>query len=254
LVAFHRSKTPQLINGIVLLNSEKYKKSFTKPFSHDSKNPNYGYSYYRDKPGYNRPEWNAAGTSFFFQNINVPIYIVTNDTEIDSIQKCYDDFNRNIFFKYFNSTTESTKIVLKSDDRLCGMQLGIQMFSGGNSKICLRRNTIKHVLEDNTFCDPLGGANYYNYLSLKPASKLPLVVVNTRIDSFTMFDYYTPAANEPITSIISLMAIADLLSEYRSDFDLKDILFVLMDNDAFDYGGSHRFVNDLQSGQLEAGE
>jgi len=76
--------------------------------------------------------------------------------------------------------------------------------------------------------------------------------VNTRIDSFTMFDYYTPAANEPITSIISLMAIADLLSEYRGDFDVKDILFVLMDNDAFDYGGSHRFVKDLQSGQLEA--
>jgi hypothetical protein len=40
-------------------------------------------------------------------------------------------------------------------------------------------------------------------------------------------------------------AIAELLAKHRDQLKKANILFVLFDNEAFDYGGSSRFANDL---------
>jgi hypothetical protein len=60
-----------------------------------------------------------------------------------------------------------------------------------------------------------------------------------------MFEYYTPGANEPVSSIIGLLSLVELLSKVREDLTRNSLLFVLFDNEAFDYGGSSRFSNDL---------
>lgn len=60
-----------------------------------------------------------------------------------------------------------------------------------------------------------------------------------------MYEYYTPAANEPVSSIIGLLALADTLAKHREDMTSSNILFTLFDNEAFEYGGSSKFVNDL---------
>ena len=74
------------------------------------------------------------------------------------------------------------------------------------------------------------------------------ILLSTQIDAFTMFEYYTPGVSKPITSIISLLAIADLLSNYRNDIaDNFDLIFMFFNNEAFDYAGSSRFVYDLNT-------
>lgn len=125
------------------------------------------------------------------------------------------------------------------------MQLGMEMSGAVNSKVCIRRGSIQYTVDANMFCDPLGGANYFTFLSQKPSNDLPITIVSSRIDTYSMYEYYTPAANEPITSIIGLLSIAELLSKNREDMTKENVLFVLFDNEAFDYGGSSRFVNDL---------
>ena len=123
--------------------------------------------------------------------------------------------------------------------------MGLEMFGSGNSHVCLRRNLIQHSFEDNSgFCDPLGGSNIYGFLNHDINSNDRFIMLTSRIDTFTLFEYVTPAGNEPVTSIISLLAIIDLLTAYRVDFK-SNVLFYFFDNEAFDYGGSQRFLFDL---------
>ena len=55
-----------------------------------------------------------------------------------------------------------------------------------------------------------------------------------------MYEYYTPAANEPISSIIGLLSLAELLAKHRNNITNNNILFVLFDNEAF---GLENFFN-----------
>ncbi len=126
--------------------------------------------------------------------------------------------------------------------------MGLEMFASGNSHMCLRRNLIQHALDDTSgFCDPLGGSNIYGFVNHEINSIDRLIMLTARIDTFTLFEYYTPNGNEPITSIISLLAIVDLLSVHYIDFKSAktNLLFYFFDNEAFDYGGSQRFWFDL---------
>lgn len=130
------------------------------------------------------------------------------------------------------------------------MQLGLDMSGAVNSKVCIRRETIQYTVEANQFCDPLGGATYFTFLSQQPTNELPITIVSSRLDTFTMYEYYTPAANEPISSIIGLLAVAEVLARNRADMTRTNVLFTLFDNEAFEYGGSSRFVNDLVLNQF----
>ena len=125
------------------------------------------------------------------------------------------------------------------------MQLGLDMSGAINSEVCIRRETIQHTVDTNQFCDPLGGMTYFTFLSQQPTNEKPIAIVSARLDTFTMYEYYTPGANEPISSIIGLLAVAELLARNRERMDQMDVLFTFFDNEAFEYGGSSRFVNDL---------
>lgn len=248
IVDYYISKkdTKQLINGIVLISLDDDSTFYS--YSDDNQKPNEQFSFYNDRPTYNAINWNSAGTSYMFNKFKVPVYLITNQTESNLILDCYNRYNKDIF----SSNTTQATINIKTTDKLCGMQLGLQMFAASNSRVCIRRNNIKHSLSDNTFCDPLGSYNIYNYLSLKPyKSSTPTmnyILLSTQIDAFTMFEYYTPGVSKPITSIISLLAIADLLSNYRNDIaDNFDLIFMFFNNEAFDYAGSSRFVYDLNT-------
>ena len=220
------------INGIVLNignNSE------TGEYSDDSKSPNNKFGIYS-----NAPEWNSFGKNYNFEKYDIPIYVITNQNDANVVfYDCYEKFNKKIF------QTVDTAFNIASSDLLCGMQLGLLMSGAVSSSVCVRRSSIQHTLESDYFCDPLGGSNYLTFLSQKPSNSLPITLITSRIDTFTMYEYFTPGANEPISSIIGLMSLAQLLAKYRNNFVKNNLLFVLFDNEAFEYGGSSRFVNDL---------
>lgn len=131
----------------------------------------------------------------------------------------------------------------------------MDMSGAVSSRVCVRRSNIIHTLDYNYFCDPLGGSSYFTPLALPTAPNPASVATNNlilsaRIDTFTLFESYTPGANEPISALVGLMVLADLLATVRLDFDRMSPVFVLFDNEAFDYGGSSRFVRDLLAGQM----
>lgn len=226
-----------IINGIVLANKLNDVFNIKKPFSTDSKNPNFQYSFYSNSSF--RTDWNDAGKSYMFYNFEIPIYVITEENESRlPFEECYDKFNKIIF--------EREIFDIHSNDLLCGVQLGLEMFGSVSSTVCARRQSIIHTVDFNTFCDPLGGSNYFSFLNQQPSNDLPIIMISSRLDTFTMYEYFTPGANEPISSIIGLLSLVELLSKYRNDLDKNNVLFTLFDNEAFDYGGSSRFVNDLQ--------
>lgn len=225
----------KIINGIVLLANKQPDSSF-QGYSDDTLNPNQFYSFYsRNQSMVN---WNKYGKSYMFQSFDVPFYVITNEKEADAaIQNCYVKFNKPVF--------QRLPIEMYSTDLLCGMQLGLEMSGAVNTKVCTRRANIAHTVETNNFCDPIGGSNYWSFLSQKPSNDLPITVVSSKIDAFTLYEYFTPGANEPISSIIGLLSLADLLVKHRDEINKQNLLFVFFDNEAFDYGGSSKFTYDL---------
>ena len=232
------------IQGVVLISNPNYLMNFSKSdlnFTDDSISPNSKFSLYMTNKTYGPSIWNPYGTNFMFQDFDIPFYVMYDLDETKSvIDDCYDKFNKHIFDKY-----SSSSFSIKSDESLCGMQLGLQMSGAVSSTVCTRRSNIMHTLESSSFCDPLGGSNYFSFLSQKPSNDLPIIILSARLDAFTMYEYYTPGANEPISSLIGLFGITELLAKQRSQMNYSNILLVLFDNEAFDYGGSLRFANDL---------
>lgn len=131
------------------------------------------------------------------------------------------------------------------------MQLGMDMSGAVSSRVCTRRSNIVHTLDVNYFCDPLGGSTYLTPLNPQRSTlALPNLIISARMDTFTLFEAYTPGANEPISALIGVMVLAELLGKVRTDMDKLNPMFVLFDNEAFEYGGSSKFVADLLAGKM----
>ena len=152
--------------------------------------------------------------------------------------------------RYKKVIFERNPFKIDSTDLLCGMQLGMDMSGAVSSRVCTRRSNIIHTLDINYFCDPLGGSTYLSPLTLSTDAQVPTLLLSARLDTFTLFEAYTPGADEPISGLISLFVLAELLGSVSADFDRLRPLFVLFDNEAFDYGGSSRFVRDLISNSM----
>lgn len=149
---------------------------------------------------------------------------------------------------------ERSKFTITSTDSLCGMQLGMSMSGAVSSRVCVRRSSIIHTLDINYFCDPLGGSTYFTPTTLSNTSTVAaandVLLVAARLDTFTLFEAYTPGANEPVSGLLGLFIVADMLTRVRADLAALNVVFVLVDNEAFDYGGSTRLVSDLVRGAV----
>ena len=194
LVEFYlANKVNSLINGIVLIALKDSMTNLTN-YSDDTLRPNSYFSIYEQN--YSSIDWNSAGRSFMFQNFDIPFYIITESDEVKlPFDQCYDKYNREVFDR-FDKDANNFKIY--STDHLCGMQLGIQYSGAVSTKVCARRSNILHTLDGNSFCDPLGGSSIISFLSQKPSNDLPIMLISSRMDTFSMYEYYTPGANEPV--------------------------------------------------------
>lgn len=106
------------------------------------------------------------------------------------------------------------------------------------------------------FCDPLGGTNIFNTLietsksdSIKNNS---VIVLASRLDSFSMFDQISPGADSAISSLVTLLTVAHTLNKpwIKNNIKDKNVLFALFDGEAFDYIGSGRTVYDMTVGKF----
>ncbi|KAH9511768.1 hypothetical protein DERF_010201 [Dermatophagoides farinae] len=208
-------------------------------FSSDRSCPNQMFDLYTndDKYGFCRKiQWNKPNPQHYdngllYEHWPFPIFFLRNQTDIDWL---------------LNKTAQH------QDWPKLAAEFKAPMHGAVDSITCTRRSILSQdswfSLMPVSFCEPLGGINIYSHtFKLNDSDSLPdnsVVVLATRLDTFSMFDGLAPGADSVMSSLITIIAIAEIL--YRPDIQSKLInndnrrsLFIaLFDGEAFDYIGS----------------
>ncbi|KFM67717.1 Nicastrin, partial [Stegodyphus mimosarum] len=243
-------KLSEKIRGVLIFKSRKLPP--VKSFSPDQSCPNRNYGFYTEKMNQqyaacNKTEWNRLpeneALGMMFEDWGMPIFIITNESNIQSIRNCFEKFN--------NGTMK--------DWPLCSVQMTSVMLAAKDSNTCMRRNKLVANLNEVKTCDPLSDKNILT--SLFPTNKSEeirnksVIIVGARLDAFSMFDKLAPGAHSTVTGLVTLLTVAKNMADLREEILKKkgpspdrNVLFIIFNGEAFDYIGSSRVVFDMQKG------
>lgn len=84
------------------------------------------------------------------------------------------------------------------------MDFNLFMWAAVNSETCLRRG----------WCQAVGGMSVYSSpsLNIQPEDKKPIVIVSSNMDSRSLFHDLTIGASKDVSSLVTVLAIADALT------------------------------------------
>ncbi|XP_075680112.1 nicastrin-like [Dermatophagoides pteronyssinus] len=208
-------------------------------FSSDHSCPNQLFDLYTNDNEYgfcrkiqwNKPNKQHYDNGLLFEHWPFPIFFIRNQNDIDWL---------------LNKTDEH-----QNWPKLAA-EFTAQMHGAVDSITCTRRSILSQnswfSLMPTTYCEPLGGINIYTHTfdlnNLKTIPDNSVIVLSTRLDTFSMFDQLAPGADSVMSSLITTLAIAQLL--YRPEIQTKlintinqrSLLIALFDGEAFDYIGS----------------
>lgn len=234
------------VNGIIFKNGDV--SSTTKPafFSQEDSCPN-RYSSLdpvtKEQSCDSNSPWNPYGTNIMNENWKFPIAIISDKTILEYLEKCYTEHN--------------TPLTVQEDawHPLCGVEMQMGMSGNTNTEVCIRRSRLYYENHAIKQCDALGGRNIVysaNKLSAdKPLKNNSIILVTARLDSKSMFDGIVPGAMSTATSIVTLLATARFLSQSKAKLNIPpshNVLFLLLDGEAYDFIGSSRVIYDLKQG------
>lgn len=235
------------LNGLLLY----LKSNLTRPndFTHDDQCPNHRQSYYLNQN--QTINWNSKATGLFFRSFPFPMMLIDEEDDYNKLIQLYRQFN----------VTASTPA--------CGLELRTFQSASHTTSTCLRRSVISHSLIDavDAQCDPVNGLNIYSKLSQSivvqpnPRPEKSVILILASTDSFQMFlkgQGMTGAggAQQPATGLILFLTLAHLIGQEQEEFNRqnKEIIFVTLDGEAFDYSGSFRFLYDMENGNFPNGD
>ncbi|XP_060534306.1 nicastrin isoform X2 [Cylas formicarius] len=214
-------------------------------FSHEKKCPNERYSL----PGTcNADGWNPWGTGLLYADIPFPMFYIEDYSQIIKIRDC---------FRKFNNFSYSTQ----RDRSMCSLELNAFMFATTDTRTCQRRSNKVTNLNPVKLCDPLGDDSIWGSLfplvegpdnNTKPFNDQEYIIVSARLDTTSLFDK-TAGAESPVTGIVSVLTIAKLLKQMlpsRFENVKKNVLFVFLNGESYDYIGSQRLLYDMESGSF----
>ena len=150
---------------------------------------------------------------------------------------------------------------------LCSVQMSANMHAAGDSETCIRRSNLINSLEPTRFCDPLSDVNLHYFVSprnqtmedgtkTRSGAEDSVLVVAARLDGVTMFDQTEVGFDSPTSGLVTLLAVANLVSqtmrekqlEYKEG--LENIWFLLLNGESFDFSGSSRLLYDMKNNQF----
>ncbi|KAL3885712.1 hypothetical protein ACJMK2_025758 [Sinanodonta woodiana] len=246
-----RLKNSGKINGIMVIHLLENKTLTEIPpsFSPDKSCPLEEYGMYQgtNYSGCQSIKWNKEGQGMMFEDFDFPIFILTNQTEVELIiEECYRKFN------------QPDPNGNPRDYPLCAVELKDRMDAAKDSETCIRRTNHQQNLNPDKYCDPLGDLNVYATIkAVNNTSDYPVksvIVAAARMDSFSMFDNVYPSADNHVSGIVALLAAAEAIGKFKDKIKgnvlSKDILFTFLNGEAFDYIGSSRLVYDMQRNQF----
>jgi len=193
--------------------------------------------------------WNIPGSGLMWKSYQFPIFYIQNTTTTDNLYTCYQAYN-----------TLTTGMAWP----LCSVQLSSNMHASRDSETCVRRSNMMNNLTPQKFCDPLNDVTLHYFVSSRnrtlengditetpPASVL---AVTARLDTLNMFDKAELGFDSPTTGIVTLLAAAKMVSQKMATLSYRDgvsnIMFLLINGEAFENTGSSRLVYDMEHGDF----
>lgn len=240
------------ISGIVIIDDRRNLTSF----SHESRCPNqYGGLLAEQTCDTTQGDdaWNPFGTGLLLEDFPFPVIFVRDQKSIDSILKCYTQFN-------------GFDLAGQLERPLCSIQIKSFMSAAVNTAVCMRRTKYMNSMNPQRYCDPLQGKNIYATAFPRPvvSGEEPrppanpaerIILVAARIDTTSMFDGLGAGAKDSMLPAVTLLSTAHtlvrMLGNQAGDKG-RNVLFVVFNGESYDYIGSQRFVYDVQLGDFPA--
>ncbi|KAG0049062.1 hypothetical protein BGZ83_006069 [Gryganskiella cystojenkinii] len=175
-------------------------------------------------------QWNPNGSGLLFQNYDFPIYALNTMDQRNtmSYNAVMQAANTNRFRGYNNFPLQA-------------LQFHSFMWAAQDAGTCLRKG----------WCSPVGGASVWATPSVNITStdNKPIIVVSGAMDSRSLFHDLTMGVESSITSMVTLLAVAEALSRSSVPLDSmqKHIIYTLFTAEAWGFSGSQRFVQDIST-------
>ncbi|XP_043262601.1 nicastrin isoform X1 [Colletes gigas] len=186
--------------------------------------------------------WNPFGSFLLMEDWPFPMFFIENQTLIEAIKSCFQKHNAQ------NLDTQHSR-------PLCALEMKSFMFAAINSESCIKRSDSKVNFNPMQFCDPLGDRNIHWPLTPINKDKNSITLVTARLDASSLFDGLSPGAGNIVTGLVTLLATAYYLNLLFKNVTIPDntnVVFSLLNGEAFDYIGSSRLVYDLKEGNFNA--
>ena len=103
---------------------------------------------------------------------------------------------------------------------LCAAELKSHMISSVDTTTCLRRNSFTNPFSPTNFCDRMGDRNVFHMIHQENVTDLDrypdqsVLMVSARLDGVNIFDKMEVGYGSPTSSIVTLLATAELLNRY----------------------------------------
>ncbi|XP_014489410.1 PREDICTED: nicastrin isoform X2 [Dinoponera quadriceps] len=164
---------------------------------------------------------------------------VCNQTVLEAIKTCFWAHNAHDLETQYQRS-------------LCALEMKSFMYAAVNSESCIRRTDFKLNFNPTQFCDPLGDRNIHWPLAPLDEANNTVIMVTARLDASSLFDGISPGAGNAVTGLVTLLATAYYLNFLNATVDKTNVVFSLLNGEAFDYIGSSRMVYDLKQNNFNA--
>ncbi|KAF7254984.1 hypothetical protein EG68_07705 [Paragonimus skrjabini miyazakii] len=243
------------VTGMLVFSPIGDSRQATLSFSESSTCPNALYGLYSIEQQCNvTPAWNPYGTDYSSLDWPFPVALIqTNNLRVKfDLLDCYQKFNVN-----------------PVDDTRCAVEIYNFMSAVGSSETCVRRQQLMslQIFESPLiYCDELTGLNIVLGATNTTVAPQPTtlnqstersanssILILTRLDSRSMFERSGFASTGTLASVAVLISVAVHLVKQPAfkNLDLKrDVFFVFLDNEAYDFLGSRRLNYDLHTQAL----
>ncbi|XP_061432796.1 nicastrin [Lethenteron reissneri] len=228
---------------VVMLHQQEAPPVAPVNFSHDLSCPNDKFGVYEDTDYAHcrRAVWNPSGSGLALEDFSFPVFLLRDANETSAVLQCVRDHNVPI-----NATS---KVV---DYPLCAIQLKSHMHGVRDTVTCMRRSNLFNNLNPELVCDSLGDYNVLGVLqpinqSMKGKPDKDIIIAAARLDSRSFFWNVTSGADSAASGFVTLLAAAEALAALgnASRSLPRNVLFLFLQGEAFDYIGSSRFVYDI---------
>lgn len=229
-----RLRNTNNINGVLLTKNISHERP--SEYSPEDQCPN-RYSGYKKCNKAN--PWNPLGSALLMEDWPFPMFYTENQTILEAIKSCFWIHNAH-------------DLEMQYQRSLCAIEMKSFMYAAVNSESCIKRTDFMLNFNPTQFCDPLGDRNIHWPLAPLDENNNTVIMVTARLDASSLFDGVSPGAGNAITGLVTLLATAYYLNFLNATVDKTNVVFSLLNGEAFDYIGSSRMVYDLKQNSFNA--